>query len=143
VPGNLLDLTLEENSFTAIYALRFMHFLLGDNYRKAFELFYKWLIPNGVLVLSNLCEIDLKSYEGKLTREEWPSQFLFTSSNSLIEENSPKLFNLSNLDVQIREATRAGFKIFKGNYFGKKATENFYRQPSDDMDLYASIIAVK
>ena len=53
------------------------------------------------------------------------------------------MFNLANLDIQIREATRVGFKIFKANYFGKKPFENFYREASDDMDLYASIIAVK
>ena len=117
VPGNLLNLEFEENSFGAIYALRWMHFLKGAEFRLIFENFYKWLAPGGVLVVA--CgftfEIDETKFKYKrLNNHEWPGEMEFVSDNSFLNRIIPGFINIISLEVLLREALRAGFEIFRG-----------------------------
>ena len=43
MPGNILNIEFPKNSLSAIFALRFMHFLSGDDFRKLFASYYEWL----------------------------------------------------------------------------------------------------
>lgn len=47
-PGNILDIDFPKESLGAIFALRFMHFLTGEEFRRAFKNYYDWLSPGGM-----------------------------------------------------------------------------------------------
>ena len=52
MPGNVLDIDFPKESLGAIFALRFMHFLKGDEFRRLFKNYYDWLSPGGILVVT-------------------------------------------------------------------------------------------
>jgi SAM-dependent methyltransferase len=93
LPGNVLDISFPHNSLGAIFALRFMHFLKGDDFRKLFKNYYDWLSPGGILVVS--CATSLyhfiscfqNEYKTNLQLDlEWPGEL----------ELAGKLLNFKN-----------------------------------------------
>lgn len=53
MPGDFFDLPLQNNSLSAIYVSRVLHFLSGEGIIKALKLFYNWLAPGGKLFAIN------------------------------------------------------------------------------------------
>jgi SAM-dependent methyltransferase len=153
--GNALDLEFEANSMGGIIALRWLHYLSGSDVRKILEKFFKWLSPGGILVVTvgtplvnvNKSELDLESiyYERKRNGVEWPGFFYkheSKSAHAIDYENTPEWANFMFNDVLIREVTKAGFEIFKVEYFDRDVNTSVYsRDGLRKMD--ASAICLK
>jgi SAM-dependent methyltransferase len=159
-PGNALDLDIEADSLGGIVALRWIHFLSGEEIRKIMQSFYKWLAPNGVLVVTASTpsvnsmlpkeeqpQLDLERIYYERVREgvEWPGVFLkseFLPANRVQSTNIPDFVNVLFNDVLIRELTRAGFQIFKVEYLDRDFKDNVYNRDGLKQ-MEASAICIK
>jgi predicted SAM-dependent methyltransferase len=81
MPGNVMDIEFPKESLGAIFALRFMHFLTGDEFRRLFQSYYDWLSPGGILVVT--CANSLYHFINSFQNEyklnlkldlEWPGE---------------------------------------------------------------------
>ena len=170
MPGNVMDIEFPRDSLGAIFALRFMHFLTGDEFRRLFKSYYDWLSPGGILVVT--CANSLYHFINSFQNEyklnlkldlEWPCEIHLTGNlkikykncfllnkiiyflyNKIAGNLNPfKIINFISLDVLIREATRAGFHIIKANYIGRDLRENYFTKFGKNKENFSSIIAVK
>lgn len=123
VPGDVTKLEFEENSFGAIFAFRWMHFLRGDVFRQMIEKYYKWLAPGGLLCISCVEGVLLNKKESICQFEylnddpEWPGHAKFVPTNSLIDRITPEFVHLVSPNILAREVSRAGFYIYKSMLF--------------------------
>jgi len=153
-PGNLLDLDFEENSFGGIIALRWLHFLKGEQIREVFKKFYKWLAPNGILVVVTSTPKSNTLFEDKddkLTKEymrrvrnnmEWPGEFKTKDIYPELVKNLPENMSLFMNELLIREASMAGFTILKSEYIDYDLKTNTIDRDAG-IGMEASIICRK
>ena len=117
VPGDIKYQQFDKNTFGAIYAFRWMHFLKGHEFRQTMEKFYDWLAPGGILVVScinNVCPEGFLSSKSHNT-PEWPGEASWIMNKTIKENMTPEFIHFISLNVLVREALKAGFDIYKGN----------------------------
>ena len=125
-PGNALKLEFEEGILSGIVALRFMHFLSGEEVRELFNKYYRWLAPQGVLVITCVTPYGpayKKECQDKFKVDfkngvEWPGEFLL--KDIVVDDNDlshlPEKIHVFTTEILIRETIKAGFQIFKAGY---------------------------
>lgn len=118
--GNINDLDFDENSFGSIISLRMLHFLKGVELRDAFDKMYKWLAPGGILVITAVdsCCCFKQEYGVKfknLGNIEWPGESNFVRNESMIDRITPDFIHFLSVNILVREASKVGFYIYKGN----------------------------
>lgn len=125
-PGNALRLKFEEGILGGIVALRFMHFLSGEEVRELFNKYHSWLAPQGVLVITCVTPYGpayKKECEDKFKVDfkngvEWPGEFFL--KDIVVDNNDlsclPEKIHVFTTEILIREAIKAGFQIFKAGY---------------------------
>lgn len=140
VPGNLVEIEFEENLFGAIFALRWMHFLKGNEFRRMMSKFYKWLAPGGVLIVSCGNSFELDNPEFKYVKSddpEWPGEMCLLPEDTLVHRLLPGFINIISMEVLLREAIKAGFDIYKANLIGRNFSENVYSKPGLGKENYS------
>jgi SAM-dependent methyltransferase len=137
--GNINDLNFEDGSLSAILGFNVMHFMSGEEIRNLFMKFFKWLSPNGILILSSASPYILKDYNylkkyynNYHNKVEWPGECktgeLLNSDEISIGQywinRLPDNFHFFSSEILCREALLSGFSIFKLEYFDEN--ENGY-----------------
>lgn len=158
--GNALDLEFEDNSLGGIIALKWIHFLTGDQIREMFSKFYRWLAPNGILVVSVYTPmiyrvlsknkiaantIESKYFERVKNKEEWPGEYCLNDwikDDPDLTEKLPTFVHHFFNDIMFREISNAGFHVLKCEYFDLDYENNQYIRDGLDM-VETSIICKK
>jgi SAM-dependent methyltransferase len=128
VAGTLPAVQFPTASFGAILASRVIHFLSGDDIRKALVSMRSWLRPGGRLFLV----VDtpympgwsaiVPSYEAaKAAGEPWPGYIPDFSVHRPKRDGAmpgPEFLNTLDPDILTRECTAAGFVVERSGFFG-------------------------
>ena len=148
--GNINEIDFEEGSLSAILGFNVMHFMTGNEIRNLFQKFFKWLAPNGILILSCASPYILKDhnylkkfYDNYHNKIEWPG---VCKTNELLSSDEisigqywinrlPDNFHFLSSEILSREALLGGFSIFKVEYFDENENGyveiNHHQQRSD------------
>ena len=161
--GSLIDLHFDENSLDGIIGLNVLHFLNGEQIREFFNKSFKWLASGGIMVISTLSPYFLIYKENKESgqeklgnfykelrnKNEWPGDLereKFFESGDRREKvwlrNGPEKMNLTSSEMLVREATLAGFNIFKLSHFHENEYGFVESESTNDIRI-ASIICIK
>ena len=148
--GDFLEMDFDAGSLDAIFALRVLHFMRGEQVRRAFQLFHKWLKPTGVLLVT--CSTPFRStfdqrFWQKFGRElrsgqaEWPGFINVKefSACDLYTRHVQEQMNYFVPELLVREARVAGLDTFECG---------FENRPSESENVtltkeYCFLLAVK
>ena len=123
-PGEIQNLSFEDLTFDGIFSSRMIHLLKGNDIEKTLSHFFKWLKPNGKLVITadtpflKCYSSNLKKYESRRQQgDKWPGLIEDTSEFMGISFNNiPKFINFLDLETLTRAISEEGFTIEKAEY---------------------------
>lgn len=125
VPGDVSNLTFEDESLGGILAARWMHFLSSEDVRGALRKFFRWLRPGGILCITCNTLVHIATPEGyaeyldrKQQGEEWPGKLSNATVRPYLAKNMPPYFYGFDVETLTREVTLAGFTVEDCGLYG-------------------------
>jgi SAM-dependent methyltransferase len=161
--NNIVDLDFADESLSGIVCFNVIHFLNGQQIREIFNRFFRWLAPNGILVISAATPYFFIYGDKKQTNYDKLKRFYLNFRNKIdwpgdverkeiFDHNDeaeklwlkygPNRINIMSAEILAREAVMAHFNIFKIEHF-EETTDGFAESVSTDKIRVVSMICIK